>query len=372
MTKAAVMAAPGEPLEVRDIDVNAPRSNEVQVRLAASGVCHSDLTIHEGLVPLPLPLVLGHEGAGVVTEVGEGVERLAVGDHVVLSATARCGTCYFCERGLYTSCETGSAVFLQGGLLDGTPGLTLEGQPLHQMSFLGTFAEETVVPDVCAVKVRDDIPLDVACLIGCAVVTGYGAAANAGNIRTGDVVAVAGCGGVGLNTVQGAAISGAGTVIAIDINDSKLELAQTLGATEVVNARNVDPVERVFELTGGRGADVAFETAGTRQTAEQVLAMTRAAGRAVFVGGPDPSETLSIPIMTELVMPAKTLHGSLYGSGDILVDFPRLADLYMDRTLRLDELISRRVALDEVNDSFAELREGTVARSVIVFDGPTD
>jgi S-(hydroxymethyl)glutathione dehydrogenase/alcohol dehydrogenase len=260
MTKAAVLVGIDQPLDVRsDVEVDQPHPGEVRVRMAASGVCHSDLSMQNGTLMTPTPIVLGHEGAGVIEAVGEGVVDLVVGDHVVISWVPQCGSCYFCVRGQKEICERSTMSVGMGTLLDGTTRFTSGGQPVYQMAAAGTFSELSVIPAMSAIKIPEDLDLTVAALIGCGVLTGVGAALNTAQIRSGDSVAVVGCGGVGLNVIQGAAIAGAGEIIAVDVHPAKLELARTFGATAVVDAGLRDAVSGVMELTGQRGADVAFE-----------------------------------------------------------------------------------------------------------------
>ncbi|MGI9033605.1 MAG: Zn-dependent alcohol dehydrogenase [Acidimicrobiales bacterium] len=368
MTRAAILTALHQPLEIHDdVEVEAPRSGEVGVRMAATGICHSDLSMRDGVLPVPLPAVLGHEGAGVVTEVGAGVTNPAVGDHVVISWVPQCGRCYYCRRGQPHLCQEADAVLVGGGLLDGTPRLRWRGMPVSQMCACGTFSTETVVPATGAVGVAADLDLTLAALLACGVLTGVGAALNTARIAPGDTVAVLGCGGVGLNVLQGARIAGAGTVVAIDTRPAKLELAEALGATHVVDASANDPVSAVMGLTGERGADVAFEAIGLGPTIEAVLAMTRRGGQAVLVGIPSMDVMLTVPAMVGLVLAAKTVKGCWYGSADVRRDVPRLVELYRTGELKLDELVSRRIDLAEVNEAFDAMTAGEVARSVIVY-----
>jgi S-(hydroxymethyl)glutathione dehydrogenase/alcohol dehydrogenase len=366
MAKAAVVVAHNAPVEIRDVELAAPKAGEIKVAVGATGVCHSDLSLQNGTLSLPLPMVPGHECAGEVIEVGDGVSRFGVGDHVVTQFSPQCGECYFCMRGEGYMCELGAMV-ATGGLLDGTPRFASEGAPLHQMSMLGTFASETVIPEVSAVAVPADVPMKVAALISCAVLTGVGAATNTATIREGDTVAVVGCGGVGLNVIQGAGIAAAGEIIAIDKFDSKLALATRFGATRTVNAAESDPVAAVRGLTEGRGADVAFEVIGLGPTIMQALNMTRNGGDTIIVGVPSPHVTLNLPAASTFVYRAKSLRGCLYGSSNVDRDVPKLLDLYKRGELKLDELISREIELEDVNDAFAAMEAGEVARSVIVF-----
>jgi S-(hydroxymethyl)glutathione dehydrogenase/alcohol dehydrogenase len=368
VTRAAVLTAVNQPLEIRDdVELEPPRQGEVKVRMAASGVCHSDLSMQTGtILPTP-PMVLGHEGAGVVEEVGEGVDHLAPGDHVVISWVQQCGQCFFCVRDQAHLCERANVALLTGGLLDGTTRFTSQGRPLRQMAACGTFAEVTVIPATGAVKVPHDVELKVAALLGCGVVTGVGAALNTANIRSGDRVAVVGCGGVGLNVIQGARIAGAEEIIAVDRNEAKLRMAREFGATAVVDAARANPVAEVQSLTSERGADVAFEVIGLAETIDQTISMTRRGGQAVLIGVPSMDTIITIPAFVGLVLAHKTVKGCWYGSSNAQRDVPRLIELYRSGELLLDELISREISLHQVNDAFEAMRAGDVARSVIVY-----
>src|SRR3954452_24833518 len=272
MTRAAVFTAVGEPLEIRDdIEVEAPHAGEVKVRMVASGVCHSDLSMQNGTMMAAPPMVLGHEGAGIVEEIGEGVTTVKPGDRVVISWVPQCGECYFCTRDQGYLCERAGVAMASGGMLDGTTRFTSQGQPLRQMASSGTFSEVSVVPEIGVVKIGEDVDMKIAALIGCGVLTGVGAAMNTADIKPGDTVAVLGCGGVGLNVIQGARIKGAGEIVAIDMHPTKLELATQFGATRTVHAGEQNAVSEVMNLTGQRGADVAFEVIGLAPTIEQAV-----------------------------------------------------------------------------------------------------
>jgi Zn-dependent alcohol dehydrogenase len=357
MAQVALLREVGKPLEIVEATLAPPGPGEVRVRMAASGVCHSDFSAAMGIIGGLAPMVLGHEGAGVVEELGPDVTSLAVGDHVVLSWVAQCGTCYFCTHGDAHLCASGSGA---------APRITVDGEPVAQMTGLGTFAAETVIPATAAVKIPKDVPLAQAALIGCGVLTGAGAAMNTASFSPGETVAVVGCGGVGLNAIQGARLAGAGQVIAIDLLPAKLELARQFGATDLVNAGEVDAVRAVRELTEGRGADVAIEVIGGQATVDQAVQMTRSGGQTVFVGIGGMDVQLSMPVLM-LLGAGKSLTGCIYGSSDVQRDVPRLIEQYQAGDLLLDELISRRIALDEVNDALQLLEKGEVTRSVIEF-----
>lgn len=368
MVRAAVLTGVDQPLTIRDdVEVEAPRAGEIRIRVAACGVCRSDLSMQQGTMPVPMPVVLGHEASAIVLDVGEGVTDLAPGDHVVVSWVPQCGTCFFCRRGQPNLCQAADAVLLAGGLLDGSPRLRLDGQPLFQMCGTGTFSEETVVPACAAVKVPDDLPLDVAALLGCGVLTGIGAALNTATIRPGDAVAVVGCGGVGLNLIQGARIAGAETIVAIDVHPAKLAAAKVFGATDTVDASAVDPANAVRDLTAQRGADVAFEALGNARTIAQTVEMTRRGGQAVLVGIPSLDVMLTLPVFLGIVLQERTIKGCWYGSADIRRDVPRLIELYREGRLLLEELVSQRIELADVNKALDAMKAGEGARSLIVY-----
>jgi S-(hydroxymethyl)glutathione dehydrogenase/alcohol dehydrogenase len=368
MVKAAVMTGIDQPLEIRtDVEVESPRAGEVKVKMAASGVCHSDLSMQNGTMMAMAPIVLGHEGAGVVEEVGEGVTSVAPGDHVVISWVAQCGECFYCTRGQGQLCENANAALATGGLLDGTTRFTSQGLPLYQMAAAGTFSEVSIVPATGVVKVPDDLDLKIAALIGCGVLTGTGAALNTATIRKGDTVAVVGCGGVGLNVIQGAKIAGAGQIIGIDMNETKLQMAKEFGATATINASQGDPVGQVMEMTEQRGADVAFEVIGLQQTIDQTITMTRRGGQAILVGVPKMDAVVNLPAFFGVVLAEKTIKGCWYGSSNVQKDVPKLIEYYKNGSLKLDELISRTISLEEVNEALAAMKTGEVARSVIEY-----
>lgn len=369
--RAAVLAAVGRPLEVRsDVEVEDPHPGEVLVRLVASGVCHSDLSAREGVMMMPTPVVLGHEGAGVVEAVGDGVTKVVPGDHVLVSWVPQCGECYLCVRGEGHLCDRAVVTMATGGLLDGTTRLRSGGARLHQMAATGTFAELAVVPESGTVPLPPDLDLTLAALLGCSVLTGVGAALNTARIRAGDSVAVIGCGGVGLNVVQGVRIAGAGAIVAVDTNPAKLRLAKGFGATETVDASAGDAVSGVMAVTGQRGADVVFEVVGAARTIDQAVTMTRRGGHTVLVGIPAMDVTLAVPAFLGLVLAGKTISGCWYGSSNVHADVPRLVGLYRSGELLLDDLVSRTIALDDVNDALDAMHAGgDAARAVVRYEG---
>jgi S-(hydroxymethyl)glutathione dehydrogenase/alcohol dehydrogenase len=359
--RAAVLHGFGQPLVVEELGLDPPKAGEVLVRMAASGVCHSDLHVAHGIHPTSLPVVLGHEGAGMVEEVGPGVVGLAADDHVLLTWLPYCGHCRQCVRGAPNRCE--NTAWYDATMEDGTCRFHLNGRPVHHYN-TSSFAERSVVPARTAVKVDRDLPLTELALMGCAVMTGVGAALNTAQVRPGDTVAVVGCGGVGLNVVQGARIAGARAIVAIDIVAGKLELARELGATAVVDARERDPVDAVAELVPG-GVDHAFEALGRPDTIGTALALTGRGGQAVLIGMAPPDARIGLDALTTTVE-ERCVRGSWYGSCVPLRDIPLLVDLYRDGRLRLEPLITT-CALEGVNDAFERMQAGETARSVIVY-----
>ena len=358
--KAALLRAYGDKLEIADVDLAEPAPNQVRVRIAASGVCHSDLSIQNGSMPYPVPCVLGHEGAGVVEAVGDAVTRVQPGDHVVVSWIPPCRSCFFCLNGQPVLCERGWAESFAA------PYGSVHGAPVQCGMGTATFAEATLVLERSVVPIDAAVPLAVAAFIGCVVTTGVGAVLNTARVVPGASVTVIGCGGVGLSAVMGAVVAGAARVVAVDTMPHKLELAGELGATDLVDASASDPVAAVRELTGGRGVDYGFEVVGRSPTIRQAFEMTRRGGTVTVVGAGRADDVVSFNAM-ELFLDAKTMHGCVYVSADPDRDFPRLLDLWRAGRLPVEQLISRRISLDDVNDAFAAMVAGEVARSVIVF-----
>jgi len=360
--KAAVMRANNAPLEIEEVTIDSPGPGEVLLKTAASGICHSDLHVIEGGLPMPPPVILGHEPAGVVQAVGDGVIDFAPGDHVIGCITQWCGVCKFCTEGRPYLCLGQFA-----GRPEGMgPRITGDQGPIMQFANLSSFAEEMLCPERSLVKIRDDMPLDRACLIGCGVTTGLGAALNTVDIPAGASVAIVGCGGVGLSALQGARITGAGKIIAVDAQPWKFDLAKDLGATDVVNAKEGDPVAAVQALTGG-GADFVFECIGLVPTVQQAVQMTGRGGTTVLVGVVPVTETVAIS-PSDLTLQEKKITGSYMGSNRFRFDMPKYIEFYLDGRLRLDEMISSRIKLDEINVSLDQMRKGELARSVITFD----
>lgn len=361
--KAVLCRELNKPVVVETISLDGPKRNEVTVKVAACGVCHSDLSATNGTIALPPPLILGHEAAGEVVEVGEGVTTLAVGDHVVSSFIYMCGKCRFCAGGRPVLClEQGKALTTTP---EGTPrARDAAGKPVGIFSGCGVMAEFATLSVDNLVKIDPKVPLDRAALVGCAVTTGVGAVFNTARVEPGASVAVFGCGGVGLNVVQGAAIAGAEKIIAIDTQQAKLDMAKAFGATDGLLA-NDDLVKTLKKMTGG-GPDYAFECVGAGPLAETAYRAIRRGGKAIVVGVARPTESMSFKPMT-MVFEEKTLQGSYFGSSVPRIDFPRMLQLYMAGRLKLDELITRRYAIAEAPQAFADLESGRNARGVIVF-----
>lgn len=362
--RAAVLFEQRKPLGVEEVELADPKDGEVLVRMVASGVCHSCLHAADGSWANPkLPMVLGDEGAGVVEQVGPGVKTLAVGDHVILSWAPTCGRCRYCVSGRPVLCERRPP---GGCMYDGTTRMTLRGQTVYHYGTVATFASHTVVPENCAIPIRKDMPLDKAALIGCSVTTGLCSVLNVARVPAGTSMAVFGTGGIGLNAIQGGPISSAYPVIAVDVNDAKLEYAREFGATHLVNASKEDPVAAIKNLTGGAGVSYSFVAVGDPRAAEQAFQATEPGGSCVVIGLAPTGSRISIDPGL-LVGPMRNLRGSSYGGARTFVDFPRLVDLYLSGQLKLDELITRRYDISEVNEAFRALAAGEVARGLLVF-----
>ena len=358
--RAAVFHAPNDVLTVEDIEIDDPRSEEVLVRTAASGVCHSDLHFVEGLYTMEAPAVLGHEGAGIVEAVGDDVTQFAPGDRVISCLSIFCGQCDRCLSGEPFLCLRRP---IRGS--DTEPVLSWKGDRVQQMAGLATYAERMLVHQNALVKIEQDIELDRAALIGCGVTTGIGAVLNTAAIEVGSTVAVFGAGGVGLAAIQGARIGGARTIIAVDVHESKLATARELGATHSVDASSRDPVEAIKGIVDG-GVDYSFEAIGLKVTAEQAYESIRRGGTATVIGM-IPQGT-KIEIDGPSLLGGKKLQGSSMGSNRFRIDMPRYVDWYMQGRLLLDEMITRRGKLDDINEAFRAMKAGEVARSVLMFE----
>jgi S-(hydroxymethyl)glutathione dehydrogenase/alcohol dehydrogenase len=347
-------------MEVVEVEIDDPGPREVLLRTAATGVCHSDLHFYNGTYPQAPPAILGHEAAAVVEAVGSQVTDVAPGDHVITCVSVFCGRCHHCLTGHPARCTTTE----RNRREDEPPRVHDNGTTITQFGGLGTFAEKMLVHEHAVVAIRPEMPLDKAALIGCAVVTGLGAVFNTAAIEPGSTVAVFGCGGIGLNCVQGARMAGASRVIAVDRVAAKLELAQRLGATDTVDASAGDPVDGVVALTG-EGVDYAFEAVGLKRTAEQAFGSVRPGGTATVIGMIPPTESVEVPAWGLLM--EKRLQGSLMGSNRFRIDMPRYVDFYLSDRLELDALVAERIGLEDIPDAFAKLEGGESVRSVVVF-----
>ena len=359
--KAAVLHAPRQAMTIENVSIEKPGRREVLLRTAAAGLCHSDLHFIEGSYPTPVPAVLGHESAGVVEAVGEDVTYLKPGDHVISCLSMFCGHCEFCLSGHLSICQDPSVKPAPGKARR----LNWKGEHMNQFLNLSSFAEQMVVHEHALVKVRDDMPLDLASLIGCSVITGYGAVVHTARIEPGSTVAIFGAGGIGLATINAAVIAGAGRIIAIDKDPFKLNLAKRFGATDVVDANEGDVVKRIVEMTGG-GVQYSFECIGLKITAEQSFSCLRSGGCATLIG--------MIPVGTRIELHGvdflreRRIQGCMMGSNRFRTDMPRLIEFFMQGKLHLNEMISARIKLEDINEGFAALKAGGIARNVIVFD----
>ena len=363
--QAAILTEAHTPFTIESVSIDPPREGEVLVKIAATGVCHSDWHLVAGKAPFPSPIILGHEGAGVVEAVGDGVTRVKPGDHVALSWKACCGDCFYCQNDQPAICDTHGETIGAGVQSDGTSRISWRGDPVYILGGLGTFAEYAVVREVSVVPVRQDVPLEIASLVGCAVSTGVGAAMFTAEVRAGQSVAVFGAGGVGLNIIMGADLCGADPIIAVDTNSSKLELARDFGATHSLLS-DATVIAEIQKLTGGRGADHCFESVGLPALQETAIAAVRPGGIVTLVGiTPQDSET---KVLGQIItMSERKIRGSCYGSINPSRDFHLFLDLHQAGRLKLDELVTRRWRLDEINEAYAQMLTGDVARGVIVF-----
>lgn len=365
-TRAAIQYAAGEPIRVEEVELDAPKEGEVQVRMVAAGICHSDYHVVTGELPTYLPMALGHEGAGVIEALGPGVTNYKVGDHVVLSFMPSCGLCPPCTSGHANLCDKGAAS-AAGPLLDGTFRMHKDGQNIGQFCFVSTFSERTVVPAISLVPVARRYPLNRAVLVGCGVLTGVGSVIHRARVQPGSAVLVVGCGGVGSNIVQGAALAGARMIIAVDIHDFKLEKARELGATHTINSREGDPIKKVRELTEGVGVEYAFDAIALPETTAQAYKALAKNGTLVLVGlAPATQQTLPIAPLN-LVLSQKSVMGVLYGDARPRNDIPTMLHLYESGKLKLDELVTRTYTLDQINEAYADMISGKIIRGVIEF-----
>ena len=360
--KAAVLHEVNQPLVIEDVSLQKPGPREVLIRTSVAGLCHSDLHFMEGLYPHPLPAVLGHESAGVVEQVGSDVTYVKPGDHVVTCLSVFCGTC--------DNCSTGRPVLCTDTTVKMLPGVSnrlswARSEKLNQFLNLSSFAEQMLVHENAIVKIRKDMPLDLAALIGCGVITGYGAVVNTAKVAPGETVVVIGCGGVGIAAIQGARLSGAAVIVAVDPVETKHETAKRFGATHAVSPGQLGEVRA--ELTGGEGFDYAFEVVGLPSTIRSAWDAARRGGTVIIVGAGRGDHTVEFNPF-ELFFDGKTMHGSLYGSADVRRDFPRLIALWQAGRLDLAGMITQRVTLDQADDALSALGRGDIIRQVIVYD----
>ena len=360
---APVLIQPNQPMEMLEIDLDDPGPGEVRVKMVASGVCHSCLHAYDGShTGIPMPIVLGDEGSGVVESVGEGCTRLSPGDHVIISWAPDCGACKYCALGFPSLCLNGPSA--GGAYGRGGTRFHLDGEPVYHYG-PSTYGSYIVVPEAAAVGVRKDFPLDLAALIGCSVTTGFGAVVNTAQMRAGQSAAIFGCGGIGLNAVQGAAVVGAYPIIGIDVLDSKLELARHFGATHTINLKTEDLMERIKEITG-EGVDASFVAVGNTTAMEQGLEVLAKRGVEVVIGLPGTGETFAVNPRI-LMVGERRIMGSRYGTGNPMVEFPRMVELAMAGKLKIEDLVTKRYGLDEADEAFRSLAAGEQARGLIVF-----
>ena len=360
--KAVVVDALNE-FSVQEVQLDSPKAGEVRVKMVATGVCRSDWSVISGTIPMPLPAVIGHEGAGIITELGEGVEKFALGDHVVLSFIPECGDCFYCKNDQAYLCASKNNA--AGGMLDGTTRVHRGDEDIMVMTQLGCMAEECIAPAISCVKINDDVPLSSAALIGCGVMTGVGAALNAAKVKPGSTAVVFGCGGIGLSTIQGACIAGAKNVVAVDTLPAKLDMAKTFGATH--GCLLEDANEFILELTEGRGADYCFEAVGNTALMQLAEASTRPGGVCTVIGvGKMDEQFVLSPFMLPLT--GKRIQGTMYGNCNPSKDFPKLLDYYKKGELDLDGMITKTYSIDQASEAFADLTSGANARGVIIYD----
>ncbi|MBI3503776.1 MAG: zinc-dependent alcohol dehydrogenase family protein [Proteobacteria bacterium] len=369
--RAAILDAMGaerpyttsKPLRIDTIELAPPGPGEIRVRVVAAGLCHSDLSVINGDRPRVMPMALGHEAAGIVEELGAGVDDLSAGDHVVMVFVPSCGCCLPCAEGRPALCEPGAKVNVAGTLLSGARRILRDGAAINHHLGVSAFAEQAVVSRRSVVRIDKDVPLDVAALFGCAVLTGVGAVVNTARVQAGDSVAVVGLGGVGLNALLGAAVAGARAIVAVDLDPRKLDLARQLGATDAVDARAADAADQVKKLVPG-GVDHAFEMAGSVKAMDLAYRITRRGGTTVTAGLPNPAQMWSLSPVG-LVAEERTLKGSYVGGAVPLRDIPRFIDLWKRGKLPVDRLMSDRIGLDGLNAAFERLAAGDVVRQIL-------
>ncbi len=361
--KAAVFHGPKMPLSIEDVELDKPQDREVLIKTVASGVCHSDLHFVEGLYPYPAPAVLGHEAAGIVEEVGKQVTYVKPGDHVICCLSVFCGTCEQCMSGHPNRCSNKVATQRKPG---DKPRISQKGKPVNQFLDISSYCEKMLLHENAVVKIREDLPLDRAALIGCGVTTGVGAVLNTAKIEPGSTVAVFGAGGVGLAAIQGARIAGARKIIAVDMFEGKLAMAKRLGATDTVDASSSDPVDEISKLTGGAGVDYSFEAIGLKKVAEQAFLAIKPGGTATVIGMIPVGQKVELD--GYMFLTERKLQGSNMGSNRFRIDMPKYIDFYLQGRLNLDDMISRRGKLEDVNEAFRAMKAGEVARTVLMFN----
>tara|TARA_R110000787_G_scaffold60478_4_gene137187 strand:- start:11644 stop:12747 length:1104 start_codon:yes stop_codon:yes gene_type:complete len=364
--KAAVLRGVGQPFEIEELELAPPKENEVLVKTIASGICHSDYSVAHGILRSPFPVVLGHEGAGIVEAVGPSVTNVKPGDKVIASLSPSCGTCSMCKESKEYMCSQMGKLLTDCTQLDGTTRhKTASGEDVYALCGVGSFGEYMIMPAGSAIKVPDDTPLETTCLIGCGVTTGTGAALNTANVQPGESTAVIGCGGVGLSIIQGCRIAGSPIIIAIDPMEEKRQLALELGATHAINPFEEDAEARVKELTGGVGVHYAFEALGRVETMAQTWNMIRPTGRCIIVGVAALDQ--SVKISAAGLLAEYEIQGSCYGSSTPIKDIPHFVELYKSGELKLDQMITQRIGIAEINRAFEEMGRGEGARSVIMY-----
>jgi NDMA-dependent alcohol dehydrogenase len=367
-SRAAVLTGVNEPWEIMEVDVRDPKENEILIRYVAAGLCHSDMHLMTGDLPVEMPYIGGHEGAGIVEKVGPGVSRVKQGDHVVCAFIPSCGHCRWCASGQQSICDLGATI-LEGCLPDGSYPFSIDGKSAGAMCMLGTFSQYSTISETSAVKVDDDLPLEVAVLCGCGVPTGYGSAVNTGNTQIGDTVIVFGIGGIGANAVQGASLAGATNIIAVDPLANKREFGQEMGATHAV-AGGGEAIELAQELTQGVGADVAIVTVDVvaEPVVQEAIMSIRKGGIVVLTGLAHPEAMTVQWSGTDLTLYRKQIRGSLFGDCNPTQDIKKMLALYRSGKLKLDELVTKQYQLDEINQGYADLEAGKNIRGVIVHE----
>ena len=361
--KAAVFHGPKMPLSIEDVELDKPQDREVLIKTVASGVCHSDLHFVDGLYPYAAPAVLGHEAAGIIEEVGKQVTYVKPGDHVICCLSVFCGYCEQCMSGHPNRCSNKAAT--QRNPQD-KPRISQKGKPINQFLDISSYCEKMLLHENAVVKIREDFPLDRAALIGCGVTTGVGAVLNTAKIEPGSTVAVFGAGGVGLAAIQGARIAGARKIIAIDMFEGKLAMAKRLGATDTVDASGSDPVDEIRKMTDGAGVDYAFEAIGLKKVAEQAFLALKPGGTATVIGMIPVGQKVELD--GYMFLTERKLQGSNMGSNRFRIDMPKYIDFYLQGRLNLDDMISRRGKLEDVNEAFRAMKAGEVARTVLMFN----